>query len=551
MFIDARTIDKDFIIQTDVCIAGAGVAGITLAHEFTNAGFETCIVESGGFKPDKATQSLYYGENVGLPYYPLDTARGRFFAGTAHYWGVKLPVQGMGVRLRPLDPIDFEKRAWVPHSGWPFDKSHIDPFYERAQRFLGIGPYTYESHDWADPASRPEFPFVGGRVKTTMFQFARREIFFKDFRNEIDRAQSIKTLLHGNVIDVETSETGETVTGFRVACLDGKKFKVRAKLYILAMGGLEVPRLLLLSNTVWKAGVGNANDLVGRFFMEHPHLWTGHFVPSNPSVSNAMGLYEVYRINGTHVMGKITIDEKTLREEKLLNWVTSIHPDFHLSYNHYLCHNTLGVNSYRELKKGFLNLKKIPPNLLTHVKNVLVDGKSIGRAAYRKIRGTFKRDFERNKHVAVCWLNPMVEQAPNPDSRVVLGEERDALGQRRINLDWRLTSLDTYTFTRAQEVLDEELRRANLGYLIIHTRADQVPRNVHGGWHHMGTTRMNTDPKRGVVDEHCRVHGVNNLFVAGASVFPTSGYANPVLTTVALVMRLADHVKHLLASGES
>ncbi|WP_373498643.1 GMC oxidoreductase [Desulfococcus sp.] len=548
MFIDARTIDKDGIFRTDVCIAGAGVAGITLAREFMASGFDTCIVESGGFKPDKATQALYYGENIGLPYYPLDTARGRFFAGTAHYWGVKLPGQEMGVRLRALDPIDFEKREWVPHSGWPFDKAHLDPYYERAHRFLKIGPYTYESADWVDPDSRPAFPFVGDRVKTTMFQFARRDIFFKDFRDEIDRAESVKTLLHGNVAEIETTESGNAVTGFRIACLNGNHFRVEARLYILAMGAIEIPRLLLLSDKVWKPGIGNNNDLVGRFFMEHPHLWTGNFVPAGVSVSNAMRLYEVHRKNGTNVMGKIAIGEATLREEKLLNWVTSIHPDFRLSQNHYLCHDTPGVIAYRELKKNMLG-GRMPVNLLSHLKNMMVDGKSIARATYRKFKRTFKRDFERNKHVAVCWLNPMVEQAPNPDSRVVLGEERDAIGQRRVSLDWRLTSLDTHTFTRAQEILDEELRKAGLGHLIIHTRADQIPRNVHGGWHHMGTTRMNSNPKHGVVDEHCRVHGVGNLFVAGASVFPTSGYANPVLTTVAIVMRLADHVKEITARG--
>ena len=551
MFIDARTADKDTIFHTDVCIAGAGVAGITLAREFLNAGFETCVVESGGLKPDKATQSLYYGENIGIPYYPLDTARGRFFGGTSHYWEIKLPAQGMGVRLRSLDPIDFEKRDWVPHSGWPFKKSHLDPFYERAHRFLGIGPYNFESRYWADPGSRPELRFEGGRVKTTMFQFAVRDIFFKGFRDDIDRAPNIKTLLHGNVIDIETTPTGEKVTGFRVACLNGNTVKVKAKLYILAMGGLEIPRLLLLSNRVWRSGIGNANGLVGRFFMEHPHLWTGHFVPASLSVSNALGLYALHRKNGTPVMGKITIDEKTLAEERLLNWVTSIHPDFKLSHQYFLHHDTPGVTSYRELKKTLLNQGKLPADFFSHLTNVVVDGKSIARAAFRKFSGTFKRDFERSEHVAVCWLNPMVEQAPNPDSRVVLGEERDALGQRRINLDWRLTSLDTHTFTRAQEILDEELRRAGLGYLIIHTRFDQVPRNIHGGWHHMGTTRMHNDPKQGVVDEQCRIHGVHNLFVAGASVFPTSGYANPVLTTVARVMRLADHVKHLLSSRDN
>lgn len=547
MFIDGRTIEKDRVIQTDVCIAGAGVAGITLAHEFKDAGFDTCIVESGGLKPDKATQSLYYGENIGIPYYPLDTARGRFFAGTTHYWVVKFPGKGMGVRLRTMDPIDFEKRDWVPHSGWPFDKLHLDPFYTRAHQFLRIPTSTYEPDDLSDPDLRPVFPFMGDRIKTTMFQFALREIFFKDYRDEIHQAEKITTILHGNVTDIQTSENGSEITGFQVTCLNGNRFRMKARLYILAMGGIEVPRLLLLSDSVWKSGIGNQHDLVGRFFMEHPHLWTGNFIPSSLAVSNSMGLYEIHKKNGACVMGKITIGADTLRKEKLLNWVTSIHPDFLLSYNHYLGHHRPGIVSYKKLKKDILVNRKLPENLFSQIKNVVLDGESLFRAAYLKLKGNFKRDFDRKKNVAVCWLNPMVEQAPNPDSRVILGEDRDALGQRRINLDWRLTSLDTYTFTRAQEILDEELRKAGLGHLVIHTRPDEIPHNIHGGWHHMGTTRMNNDPKKGVVNDQCRVHGIENLFIAGASVFPTCGYANPVMTTVALVIRLADHIKKVLA----
>lgn len=245
-------------------------------------------------------------------------------------------------------------------------------------------------------------------------------------------------------------------------------------------------------------------------------------------------------------MGKIAIGAGTLRKEKLLNWVTSIHPDFQLSYSHYLGHHSSAVSSLKEFKKTLVRSGRIPPNIFSQMKNIFLDGPSLLTAAYRKFKGTFKADFDRNRHIAICRLNPMVEQAPNPNSRVLLGDETDALGQRRVNLDWRLTSLDTYTFTKAQEILDEELRKAGLGHLIIHTRADEIPRNVHGGWHHMGTTRMNADPKSGVVDDQCKIHGVKNLYVAGASVFPTGGYANPVLTTVALVIRLADHIKKVI-----
>lgn len=545
MFLEARSITEGEVIAADVCIVGAGVAGLTLAMEFKQANFRTCIVESGGEKPDKPTQALYWGENVGLPYYPLDTARARFLGGSSHYWGVKLPEKGMGVRLRPMDPIDFEEREWVPYSGWPFQKKHLDPFYERAQKVCQIGPFDYDPKDWTQPGLRDELPFIGDRVHTTMFQFGLRDVFFKEYTKQVKQADNITTLLHGNVIEIETSENSTEVTRMKVACLEGNRFWVTAKIYILATGGLEVPRLMLLSNKVQKSGLGNDYDLVGRFFMEHPHLWIGGFFPANIMISNSTGLYEVFRKNSTHVMGKITLSENTLKKEKMLNWVTSIHPSYRLSYEHHMGHHKPGVAACIVIKNS---LKKghFPKNLTNHIYHALSDTGSILRFIYLKLRQNFKRDFSRNKLLTVYRLNPMVEQAPNPESRVFLGTEKDALGQRRIKLNWQLTALDTYTITRAQEILDEELRRAGLGHLLIETTRDSVPKGIHGGWHHMGTTRMHADPKQGVVDPNCRVHGFSNLFVGGASAFPTSGYANPVLTTVALVLRLADHIRKLM-----
>ena len=542
MLVDARSIGNDEVLDSDVCIVGAGVAGLTLAKEFKQANFRTCIIESGGEKPDKPTQALYWGENVGLPYYPLDTARGRFLGGSSHYWGVKLPEKGLGVRLRPMDPIDFEEKEWVPYSGWPFQKKHLDPYYARAQKICQIGPYDYDSKNWVQPGVRDELMFTGDRVHTTIFQFGLRDVFFKEYVKEAKQAENVTVLLYGNVIEIETNENASEVTRMSVACLEGNRFWVTAKIYILAMGAIEIPRLLLLSNKTQRSGLGNEHDLVGRFFMEHPHLWTGGFIPASVMTANSTGLYEVFSKNGIHGMGKITLSESTLRKEKMLNWVTSIHPDYRLSYNHYMGHYEPGVSAYREIR---LALKKgrLPENLNNHIRNAFLDTKSILRSTYRKIKGHFKKDFIRFKHITVYRLNPMVEQAPNPESRVLLGTEKDALGQRRISLNWQLTPLDTYTITRAQEILDEELRRAGLGHLIIETEKDSVPSGIHGGWHHMGTTRMHSDPKQGVIDPNCRFHSISNLYIAGASAFPTGGYANPVLTTVALVLRLSDHIR--------
>ena len=142
----------------------------------------------------------------------------------------------------------------------------------------------------------------------------------------------------------------------------------------------------------------------------------------------------------------------------------------------------------------------------------------------------------------------MAEPAPNPDSRVILSSDRDMFGVNRVKLDWQISPLDIGSMIRFQEIMDAEFRRAGLGHLCVELEGVVPPSKPHiisGGSHHMGTTRMNSNSKMGVVNENCRVHGVCNLYIAGSSVFPTTGYANPTLTIVALAVRLADHIKLL------
>jgi choline dehydrogenase-like flavoprotein len=544
MIVDARSLQEDKIIETDVCIVGAGVAGITLAREFIDSGFEVSILESGGLEPDKITQSLYWGENVGHPYYPLDTSRARFFGGTSHYWKIAIGANKFGVRLRHMDKIDFEERDWVPYSGWPFDKAHLNPFYKRAQSICKVGPFTYNVADWEDPVNAPQLHFVNDRVKTAIFQFASRNLFFDQYRQEISNADNITTYLHANVVDIETTENAQDVTRLRVACLEGKKFWVSAKLFVLAMGGIETPRLLLLSNNVQRNGLGNQHDLVGRFFMEHPHLWSGVYIPSELNISNSTSLYKIHRVEDVPIMGKLTLNNKLLQREKLLNYCVSIHPNFSLSYQHFINSGSKGVDSLRTLRSAFQE-KRIPADFSNHIGNMITDLGGIAKASYRKIKGKFIREFKQSEHITVYKLNHMAEQAPNPNSRVTLADERDALGQRRVQLNWQLSPIDILSMVRSQEIIDKELARAGLGRLKIDLEGDTPPPDLHGGWHHMGTTRMHLNPKKGVVNENCRVHGISNLFIAGASVFPTGGYANPVLTTIALVVRLADHIKKI------
>ncbi|MCK4785578.1 MAG: GMC family oxidoreductase, partial [Desulfobacteraceae bacterium] len=290
MTVDARSLQENYTIETDVCIVGAGTAGLTLAREFVDKDFRVCLLESGGLKPDQETQSLYWGENVGHPYFSLDTARARYFGGTTNRWHIAIGDDRVGARMRPLDEIDFEERDWVPHSGWPFSKSDIDPFYDRAQAICRIEPLTYDVADWEDPEKSPRLPLDSNHVRTVIYKFGSSDPFITDYAKDVIEAANIRTLLYANVTEIETNETARVVKRLRVACLGGKKFWVSAKLYVLAAGAIEIPRLLLLSNKSHRAGLGNQHRLVGRFFMEHPHFWLGLFIPSMPDIFKRTGL---------------------------------------------------------------------------------------------------------------------------------------------------------------------------------------------------------------------------------------------------------------------
>lgn len=534
MMTDARSIEQDRKIETDVCILGAGAAGITLARELAGESFRVCLVEGGGLQPDNANQSLFWGENIGLPYFPLDCARAGGFGGSAHRWNIDLHNGRFGLRLRPLDDLDFEEREWVPNSGWPFDKSHLNPFYERANVVCKVGPCTYDVKDWENPERTPRLPFVGDRVKTAIFQFAQRLTFIEEHRRTIERAGNISVLLHAHAVRLETDDGARTVSRVRLRCLGGHSLWIEAKKVIVAVGALETPRLLLLSNRVQRCGLGNQHDLVGRYFMEHPHVWSGRFIPSSDVVAGRTGLYRLHSVNRTPIMGKLAIAEDVQRAERLLNYCVSIHPEVYKPRLNIA--PSWPVVSWPVLQAGHYQARSEDPGTLWH-------------SLHHELRQAASRVYRQWRKPGIVFkLNQMSEQLPNPNSRVVLSEEKDALGRNRIRLNWQIDPLDVRTIVRSQQIISEELQKAGLGRLAITLKESSVLPGIEGGWHHMGTTRMHVDPAKGVVDPNCRVHGMSNLYIAGPSLFPTGGFANPVLTTVALAIRLADHIKSMMGS---
>lgn len=552
MFIDARLLPEDTVVATDVCIVGAGPAGITLAREFIGQNFQVCLLESGRTVPDKDIQSLCQGKiTEDLPQ-NLSESRCRQFGGSANLWDDQTGEKYYSARLLPLDKIDFEKRDWLPYSGWPFGKSHLDPFYERAQYLCRLKPFAYDAEDWEDEHN-PQLPFAGDRVVTTMYQYGPRDVFTNEIRTEINQSANITTYLNTNVVEIETNETAKTVSRIRVACSQGNKFWLTAKVFILATGGIENARLLLLSNKTQKVGLGNQNDLVGRFFMEHALFRLGLFMPSNRQVFNSTALYDTRWINNMLVMGKLSLTEKIMHSKQLLN-------SYMLLFPKPKAYESKAVSSLKTIIASSRRAE-IPKDALKLVSNVIsgIDdtvtflcGKTfkLKEFSHYSALGGWSRLKDNEKRFGSFEVRACTEQPPNPDIRITLGSELDHLGLRKIQpIRWRWSDMEINSILQLQKLFGEEIAHAGLGQFKSWLELDggTKPQCV-GGHHHMGTTRMHINPKQGVVDENCRVHNVSNLFMAGSSVFPTGGAANPTLTIVALAIRLADHVKKVMGS---
>jgi choline dehydrogenase-like flavoprotein len=523
VILDARTLPHGETLEADVCIVGAGPAGIVLAGELGNAGVRVCVLESGGLVERWRTQRLIGGQSVGLPYPRLLIAAVSAFGGSSHRWG-----DGTYWHARPLDAIDFERRDAVPHSGWPFSRAELAPFYDRAAAFFELEPFQLHGSETDSDASS----VLGVRPgRLTVGELRHGPVVTDRERRRLAAAGSVRVLLHAHVAQLEPDEQADdAIAGVIALTAPGRSFKVRARLAVLAAGGIGNPRLLLLGNRLRPGGIGNEHDLVGRFFMEHPALRSGVVIPTARSLLERRELFGLTDRNGRRARPTIALSEHVLREEGLLNTYFMLEPRPQVFAAE-------GVRSASTLARA-LRCQPLPSQLASRAASVVADMPAVARAALAPKLGLGDD---------ILVVRVQSEQAPNPHSRVSLADSRNAFGVREARLDWRLADLDTASIRRSQELLGEELRLAGLGDLEDLLGDEHPPALIAGHYHHIGTTRMHEDPRRGVVDQTCRVHGTRNLYVAGSSVFPTSGAANPTLTIVALAMRLADHIRAVLA----
>ena len=528
MIIDARKITTGETINCDVCIVGAGAAGITLANELCDQGMEVILLESGGMKFENDTQDLNKGDVDLTVHGPLEEYRRRRFGGATTAWGG---------RCVPFDEVDFEPRSYVPYSGWPITKRDLDPYYTRAHVYCELGAYTYQIKDTL-PTAHQKSMIPGLESEDVsldkLYRFSSPTNFAKKYTEKFNKSTNIKVFLYANCLKVILDQDGNNVSHLKVASLRKNDFSVYAKQYILAMGGLEVTRLLLLSNDVHSKGIGNQYDLLGRFYM-------CHIVQYNEVKFNSQDIIIDYEKSSEQVycQRSLAINQEKQRACKLLNQRAFLERPDISNPSH-----KDGTLSGTYLAQCLLSKNLKYYQLIDHIKNIVFD---FNRVIIFAEKWLTKKKFNQRQLPAVIFKNASntyrlrldSEQAPNPDSRVTLSDNTDVFGLNRLKVDWQYSDLDVQSVIKSTQLIAQALNKCGIGQ--IRLSPNLVPRPLGG--HHIGTTRMANTPCSGVVDANCKVYGVNNLYIASSSVFATSSYANPTLTVVAIAIRLADYIK--------
>ncbi len=524
MIIDARHFDAHGPIECDICIVGAGPAGITLALELADSALRICLLESGGFDYERHAQSLLEGESAGAGYAELRDTRLAALGGSSAVWA------GW---CRALDPIDFEARSWVPDSGWPFPLEELLPFYRRAHEWCGLGPFEYDVSTWEARTGLTTLPVHGPNVEAAMVH-QRPLKFGVEYRGNLEMSRSIRTLLHATALRLAVTPGSQRIESVQAATLNGRRFEVTASRFVLAAGGIENARLLLLSGESAERSVGNAHGLVGRYFMEHGFVNAGTFTATDHSRDNAFHFPCAERgaRRKWSVRSVFTLDERALRGMRLLNCALFFHPQ----YEAHDVFDSAAVQALLEIGNK-LRGRAVPGNYRRRVARVLQSPGKVLTAVGRKAFANFTRDNQwRTRAIFEC--------APDRNNRVTLGSSRDPFGRPLARLEWNPGDLDIASVTQAHGLFDAAMHAAGSGRFESRFSGDvaQWRAAIEGGKHHMGTTRMHSEPQHGVTDPDGKVHGVANLYVAGSSLFPTGGYANPTLTLVALAVRLARHL---------
>jgi choline dehydrogenase-like flavoprotein len=386
---------------------------------------------------------------------------------------------------RPLDRIDFEGKGPSRLGRWPIEKSDLDPFLVEACEILEINP------------NFSEFP-LSPDLKQITFAFSPPVNFRQKYLQQIMRNQSLLLCLNANMVQIETD--GREVRSLIVQDYERRRYSLQAHRYILACGGIENNRLLLWSDFLANGRLVEGRQTLGRYWFEHPHFTVGEailagqlgFDPGGPRMAR-----RTYFFAPT---------DTAMRKWRILNCGIRVHG----------------------LRNGAERL----------IRDIACVAPSWAEWAYEQLR---------NGKLCTGLVRAAWEQEPRIENRITLGDPKDELGMPKVDLAWRKSELDHHTIQVMARAFGDYLAISKSGRLRIDdwlTSGGAYPSNDElAGNHHMGGTRMGVDASSAVVDKNGKVFGQQNLYVAGSSVFPSGGHANPTLTIVQLALRLSEHLR--------
>lgn len=546
MHIDGRSLASGSVHTCDVCIVGSGPAGYAVATALRGQGLDIVILESGSFDSVTGTHDLSMLGADSSKFADHFHPSRRQVGGNASAWYIQVGSEHRWLRLAVFSEADLKGAGVGDTEGWPLPYQEYLDWVERAGKLFSLPPgCTFVA---------PEG--LSGEIKadgheTRLFRFGDADKLLGDMLDLYETSPEIRLISNAYATEILPGEDCADIRSLVFATEPGRTHQIRAKTFVLAGGGIAIPQLMLASRSVSPAGVGNQHDTVGRWMMDHPLISGGDFFPSDPGLFKSAALYDLQDADGAPGMGFVTASETAQAERK------------QIAFNSIFFAREKGWKSQVENKRqkrgvaGALRIltalrhRTLPPLRAVLDTALGFDGVILRllerydrNAAASLTRGGWSKDTRR-KFDRFEVLH-MVEQRPHRENRISLSDERDAFGVPKARLDWRWREADAQAVIEVQDAFAASLAASGAGRYEVHRVDGQPIVYSASARHFMGTTRMSTDPKNGVVDSNCRVHGLANLFIASSSVFPTGGYANPTLSITALSLRLGEHLLGIL-----
>lgn len=523
MLSDLDKIDDDIACQGDVCVVGGGAVGLVVAVQLSRMGKRVILLEGGGVGLEERSQALHRVITAGHPSMLEDFGRYRVLGGTTTFWGGQVV---------PLDQTAFEDRDWVTDAKWGLTNEDLDPYHLKAYEIIGLKNVELDDQKiWRKLGVEPD---LGPDLGMLLSRWVPKRNFARVFKKEIDGPGNLDVFVHANVTGFSLDEDGRRISGVKARSFSGKQITVNAKSVVLACGTIEIARLLLQPSGDGAPYPWQDNPWIGQGFIDHIDSLAGTVKILDKGVFHKM--FDSIVINTFRYFPRIRLNVDAQRKHKTLDIAA------HFKFDSITFQHLINIKMFLwSIIDG-----RMPDNIWRLPIHVMAVMKIAFPIAFR-----YLMDHRLYKPAGgTVYLQLTSEQIPNPASCVRLVDEKDELGMRRVEVDWRFDGREIRTFAMFSRLIRDTLRDRGIAEITLDPDLENESQayfeKVFDGNHHMSTARIGNSAAEGVVDSNLRVHGTENLYVTGAAVFPASGFANSTLTAVALGLRLCDHLERTL-----